>query len=121
MFVEWSHSTWHQPGTNGMFPLPIERHAAPPEPNLRHAPLHLRLGIANALRTSSPDRTLNRYPSAMLVVSGQAALTATRPEDAFRCYLGGAGAVVSRLYSTVTLLARLRGLSTSCPSSTARW
>jgi hypothetical protein len=31
MFVEWSHSKWHKPRRGGTFPLPIERHAAPPE------------------------------------------------------------------------------------------
>ena len=66
MFVEWSHSKWHKPRRGGTFPLPIERHAAPPELrpfslyviykrdaplalNLRPCPLHSAFGIANAL------------------------------------------------------------------------
>jgi hypothetical protein len=61
MFVEWSHSKWHKPRRGGMFPLPIERHAAPPKLrpfslyvvykrdaplalNLRPSPLHSALG-----------------------------------------------------------------------------
>jgi hypothetical protein len=73
MFVEWPHSKWHKPRRGGMFPLPIERHAAPPELrpfslyviykrdaplalNLPHSPLHSALGycIANALGAKQP-------------------------------------------------------------------
>ena len=80
MFVEWSHSKWHKPRRGGTFPLPIERHAAPPELrpfslyviykhdaplalNLATLPSIVRLDIVLRMLSapSSRDRKLNTH------------------------------------------------------------
>ena len=79
MFVEWSHSKWHKPRRGGMFPLPLERHAAPPELrpfslyviykhdaplalNLASPPSIVRLGIANAHGAKQPRPDAKHVP-----------------------------------------------------------
>ena len=79
MFVEWSHSKWHKPRRRGTFPLPIERHAAPPELrpfslyviykhdaplalNLATLPSIVRLGIANAVGAKQPRPDAKHVP-----------------------------------------------------------